>query len=254
MSAVRVLCAAAWLAASLGASADELGLPLEIRVLGDDWNASHEDIRRVLHSAAEPLLRYVPDRKLAPILVSRHPSCPITFYQKGPGGEYRVGLNTGSTYWCQYAYQFAHELGHILAHCDRRSGPTRHQWFEEALCETASLFVLLRLAETWHRDPPYPHFRDFAPRFEEYANAMLARRERRLPPDVTMPQWLARNLPELERQTAPSEQSRLVATYLLAWFEEEPQGWAALNWYHLEQRDSQADFRLFLEAWRDRAP
>ena len=43
---------------------------------------------------------------------------------------------------------------------------------------------------TWQKDPPYANWRQFAPRMEDYANArLLARRDRRLPPDTTMPQW-----------------------------------------------------------------
>ena len=57
---------------------------------------------------------------------------------------YQVMLATWSRYWSQYAYQFGHELTHILTDYDRFS-PHRHKWFEETVCEAASLFALERI-------------------------------------------------------------------------------------------------------------
>jgi hypothetical protein len=112
-----------------------------------DWDgASLADVTKVLTSAAETLWEQVPERRLAPIHVEPKGG-PIVLYQRGPGGAYRVRLDTGSTYWCQYAFQFAHEFCHIL--CRYEETEKANKWFEESVCEAASLFALRRMAEVW---------------------------------------------------------------------------------------------------------
>ena len=84
-------------------------------------------------------------RTLEPILVEPKGG-PITLFRRGPKGEYLVRLNTGDRHWAQHAYQFAHEFTHILANYDEHE--RRNKWFEESICEMASLFVLRRMSET----------------------------------------------------------------------------------------------------------
>ncbi len=74
---------------------------------------------------------------------------PRTIYDTRP---YKIYLSVHDTYWSQYVYQFAHELCHVLTRFDRFKGH-KHKWFEETLCELASLFALHRLAERWVEAP-----------------------------------------------------------------------------------------------------
>ncbi|MCY3017625.1 MAG: hypothetical protein NTW87_01155, partial [Planctomycetota bacterium] len=80
---------------------------------GAPWGAGLEDVDKVLHAAAGELWKYVPGRQLPPILVEPKGG-PITLFDRGPNGEFRVRLDTGDAYWAQYTYQFAHEFCHIL--------------------------------------------------------------------------------------------------------------------------------------------
>ena len=68
-----------------------------------------------------------------------------------------------------------------------------HQWFEEALCEAVSLFTLKQLASSWEHSPPYPHWKDYAPAFREYAERLLGEKHRRLPLDKSVAEWYAEN-------------------------------------------------------------
>lgn len=126
------------------------------------WQASLQDVEKVLYSAAGELWVFFPDRSLKPILVEPKGG-PITLYKRGPNGEFRVRLATGKTYWSQYAFQFAHEFCHVL--CNYREDGRGNKWFEEALCEVASLFALGRMAETWKTAPPYPNWKSYAPHY-----------------------------------------------------------------------------------------
>lgn len=224
-----------------------------IHVEGENWGAPPADVDKVLHSAAAQVLAYFPGREIKPILVSRGRFVPITLDQKGPGGEFQVHLATGNTYWAQYTYQFAHEVCHILANCDRHQRG-RHQWFEESLCETSSLFVLSRMHKQWEEDPPYPNWKSWGVHFDEYLNQMLAERARRLPPDQTMGQWIRLQLPVLVTERKVTEHSKLMAAYLLPIFQDDPQGWESLNWYHTGDRDNDLEFEAFLRAWKLRVP
>ena len=234
--------------------AGKAGARVAIEISGKDFGASEADIQKVLASAAEQLLCHIPKRKLQPILIRHVQPAPITYYKKGPNGEYVVGLATKEKFWCQYTYQFAHELCHILSNYDRRGEPGASFWFEEALCETASLFVLSKMKEAWETSPPYPNFKSFAPSFKEYLNDMLAKPDRRLPPDMTMPMWLRANAAVLSKERVATDRSRMVAAYLLPLFLDEPRGWETLNWYNVDEKDREVDLRTFLGNWKRRVP
>jgi hypothetical protein len=230
------------------------GLEAVIRVQGDNWGASAEDIDKVLHSTANQLLPYFHDRTLKPILISRWDVVPITLDQRGPDGEFQARLACHSTFWAQYTYQFAHELCHVMASVDHPHRG-RHQWFEESLCETSSLFVLSKMHESWDRDPPYQNWKNWGANFDHYLNNILAERARRLPPDQTMPQWIAANLPALEKETQVTEHSKLAAVYLLALFQDEPEGWETVTWLNTgANSDEGLGFEEHLRAWRERVP
>ena len=226
---------------------------LELDLAAEWGDGSRDDVEKVLRSTAAPLLEHAGVRQFAPLIVRRRDGAPMVLYDKGPKGEYQVRLNTGGLFWCQYAYQFAHEFGHILTNYDQRdAGP--HIWFDEAICETASLYAMRRMAVSWKTDPPYANWKDFAPRFDEYVDRLLAERRRRLPPDRTMPQWFAEREESLRKQRELTDDSRLVAAYLLPLFEDEPAGWSALASYNLGRDDGKVSFQEFLAAWRGRAP
>ena len=120
----------------------------------------------MLHSTGDELWKYFPDRKLPKIIV--HPKGgPIVLFRKGEKGEITMKLNTGKTFWCQYAYQFAHEFCHVL--CDYDSDKHGNKWFEESICELASIFVLQKMSETWKTAPPYPNWKNYSNSLLDYS-------------------------------------------------------------------------------------
>jgi hypothetical protein len=226
---------------------------VKIKIEGDWGSAPRENVEKMLYSTAGELLRFCPERRLGTIVVRHHADVPITLYQKGPHGEHQVLLEANNTYWSQYDYQFAHELTHILCNCDRRKAGC-NLWFEETLCETASLFSLRKMAVAWKTKPPYANWTSFAPHFDEYADAMLARRDRRLPPDRNMAEWFREHAASLAEQRKLTDESKLVAAYLVALFEDDPSGWETLATLNLGPNDADLDFRANLEGWKQRVP
>ena len=88
---------------SISASAAEP----DILVVRDGWQEDRDTVRKVLESTARELSKYFPDRNLAPIIVYPKGG-PIVYFKRGVGNEYIVHLDTGKTYWAQYAFQFSH--------------------------------------------------------------------------------------------------------------------------------------------------
>ena len=162
--------------------------PLVIRVASDGWgDAGRSDIAQVLQSAGEAMAASFPGRAFPPIEVSRSSTTPITLFQRGPAGEIRVKLNVEGPYWSQFAFQFAHEMGHIV--CGFEDYPNPNLWFEETLCETASLYALGRMAAGWKTRPPYPNWKSYASSLQKYRDDRMA--QAKLPDGMTLAAWFA---------------------------------------------------------------
>src|SRR5688500_12778438 len=168
--------------------------PLVLRVAADGWgDAGAADIAKVLQSAGDTLAAHVPERKFPAIEVSRSRTWPTTPFQRGPGGEIRVKLNVGGSYWAQFAFQFAHEMGHIVGNFEEYPNP--NPWFEETVCEVASLFVLGRMAESWKTRPPYPNWKDYAGALRKYRDDRMA--QAKLPEGATLADFFRAQEPAL---------------------------------------------------------
>jgi hypothetical protein len=195
------------------------------------------------------LWAYFPASTLPPILVEPQGG-PVVLYRHGPNGEYLVRLNTGDRLWAQHAFQFAHEFAHILANYDQHE--RCNKWFEESLCELASLFVLRRMAETWKLRPPYANWRDYAPALAAYADDRL--RSARLPAGQTLDQWYRENEPRLRQEPCLREKNTVVAAALLPQFEKQPQSWEAITWLNDGTAHGARTFARYLGDWHARVP
>ena len=236
---------------SVGAESNDAdGRRLVIRPEPDaPWNAQLADVGKVLDSAADQLWIHFGDRKLAVILVEPKGG-PIVLYGRGPNGEYRVRLATGQTYWCQYAFQFAHEFCHIL--CDYREGGKENKWFEESICEMASLFALRRMAEVWRSDPPYPNWRDYSSALAKYAEERLEKHE--LPAGTTLAAWYEQHAEELRKEPCIREKNGVVAGVFLPLFEEQPEHWEAVGYLNAEELNGPRGFQEYLQDWHRNVP
>lgn len=222
------------------------GSPLKIELKGA-WRASSSDILKVLHSAADPLWREFPDRDLSPINVFSKGG-PITLYVRGADGSYTVKLDTDKTFWAQHAYQFSHEFCHIL--CNYREGGNRNKWFEESLCELASIYTLRKMAVSWETDPPYPNWKASSGKLHEYAQNLID--QTKLPDDF--PKWWNANCDKLCQRSNERELNRMVAVRLLPIFEKHPELWGAVAYINRGPNRESQDFPGYLQNWHDQAP
>jgi len=221
---------------------------VEIRVSPEGWgDADVADIRVVLRSAAEALGRPLPVKTIE---VSRGRQNPITLYERGPGGEVRVKLNVEGRLWSQFAYQFAHEMGHIACGYAEYSNP--NLWFEETLCEAASLFVLGRMAEAWKTRPPYPNWKDYSGALAKYREERLKKGV--LPEGVALAEWFRGREDSLRKDGCQRDLNTTMAVALLPLFEEAPGCWEAVSTLNAVRGDAARTFRQYLRDWSRSAP
>lgn len=250
---LALTCVAAWAAMTAGGgdfpTAERRVTPGILLADEDAWDgAVPENVVAVLESAGRELLRHVPDAARPTIVVAARGG-PIALFDRTPEGHFQVHLDTGGNHWAQYGFQFGHEICHLL--CRTPRGPKPHLWFEEALCETASLFVLQRMADAWEDDPPYPNWRDYAPRLRDYATSRLEESPR--PDTMPLGAWYARHRAVLHERPTDRANNLAIAAALLPLFEDDPGRWAVIHWLNAAEQPP-ASFRDHLAGWRDRVP
>lgn len=223
------------------------------RVDAGDFEASEADIRAVCDSAGMTLWRQFPDYTLEPFVVTRGRSGPIVLYRRNDRKEIVLKLDTGKTYWSQYAYQFAHEFCHIL--CGYRDVDASNKWFEETLCETASLYAMREMARAWKENPPYKHWTDYRDALRNYADDVLRKRaEIAELQRLGLPAFYRMHEAELRKTSTDRELNGTMAVVLLRLFEEEPGRWEAVRWLNAEAAPKDEPFAAYLARWRAAVP
>ena len=250
MSLTRRSFLALTAASALPCRAADAALPAW-RLAADGWGgASAADITAVLNSAMQELQRFFPGRKLEKIVVMRGHEGPIVHYKRNDLKEIVVQLDTEGLYWCQYAYQMAHEFCHIL--CGFDEDWKGNLWFEESLCETASLFVLRRLAETWEKSPPFEAWRSYAPRFTEYADDVMGRRT--VVAESRLADYYRKNQTKLATNPVDRELNGAISLLLLRIMEAKPEAWEAVTWLNSAPSKPDETFQAYLTKWKKAAP
>ena len=236
------------------------GRELSFEIDGDFGGASVENIRAVLISAASTLWEQCPNTRWEQpgFIIHRSMGNPITAYEHDKQGRIDIGLNVDGSYWAQFAFQFAHEFCHALAgHSNdwRKTwikGPKANQWFEESLCETASLFALRSMAKRWQTAPPYQNWRSFAPHLAEYAEARITGARTSFT-EPFLP-WFGKEQASLRGNAGQREKNLNIALQLLPMFEAEPSGWEAVTFCNLGAKVPDQGLDVFFNDWEQNSP
>ncbi|HYD94685.1 MAG TPA: hypothetical protein VEC01_05115 [Noviherbaspirillum sp.] len=228
----------------------------DIRVVGGGWgNVGLEEIQVLLNAVAAEMLVHFPGHRLDPIVVSSSQYGPVVLYQRGPQNEYQVLLAAKGNQWAEYVYEFAHELFHILAHYEYHAPPrrARHQWFEEMLCETVSLYMLKRFSLTWEQSPPRSEWKDYAPNLNRFTRRALEQPHRKLPKNISFQKWFQENGPVLATKPYLREKNELVAMFFLPLLEQNPD-WRAVTYLNLNAAQGDSSFYDHLAHWHRMTP
>lgn len=221
----------------------------DILVVRDGWKADTSTVKKVLESTAQELWKNFPNKKLPPIVVYPDKG-PITLYSRGPNNEIFVRLDTGGTYWSQYAFQFSHEFCHIL--CEYDADPHGNNWFEESVCEMAALYSLRRMGETWKTAPPFDHWKSYAPSLTQYADNRI--RNTKFAENETLGQWYKKNADVLAKDAFRRELNLKVAAHFLPLVEEKPEYWQAVQFINRAKPRARQSFSEYLSDWHFNCP
>jgi hypothetical protein len=223
------------------------------RVVVEGFGAGQADIRAIITSAGRELWQHFPAYKIDPIVVTRGRQGPITLFKRNDRGEIVVCLDTEKALWSQYSYQFAHEFCHVL--CGYREGPRRNKWFEETLCETASLYVMRAMSRSWKKDPPYPNWKDYRDSLRNYADDVVRRRDRVYELyERGLPGFYLAHRATLEKSATVRDLNGAMSIVMLQLFEEQPARWESIRWLNATPAGDGDTFQTYLQKWHDAAP
>ena len=212
-------------------------------------SASVEDIRAVLYDAALQINATLRQPVHATITVIHVPAAnPQLLVHRSQDDWYWVQISADDRRWAQYVYQFSHEFCHIIVDPYAGTG-WNHQWFAEALCETASVFVLRRMAKKWLVRPPYPTWRDYARHLDAYADERLTDPDHTLPRGLSLPEWVASEEQSLIHNAEQRKKNSVVAYAILTTLESCPAGWNAIRKLPIEYGTEPGSIDEYLRQW-----
>lgn len=226
-----------------------------ISISTDNWgNADPDNILAVIDSVVDEFYKVIDPKNhsVKPLFIhstSEHPvpqpDCPI-FYKNDTHNN--IYLHTKDMYWCQYAYQFAHEFCHHLIESDQKH-PDKFGWLEETLCELASIFIMLKMAETWKTNPPYPNWSSYGDSIADYVNKHS---EKAQTTEDTFNVWYQSKLDELYGQRYDRKNNFEIAYRLLKVFNDEPKIWNSIFEFKNIEFTNTSTVTEFLSTWRGR--
>lgn len=222
---------------------------LVIRLGSDNWGeAAKPDVLKVLTSAATPLWKSAGSPPLHALAVENNSEGPLVAYRRKPDGAYRVLINTEGRLWAQMAFQFSHEVGHVLS--NYRDGANAQRWFEESICECASLYTLRRMGEAWKTEPPYPNWQSYAGALTQYASDRIEKAASI--PNDDLAAWYSVHKDTLDKNATKRDLNLIVAVRMLPIFEKHEHSWTAIRSLNLGNRSENETLERYFEGWHSR--
>ncbi|MDQ1770109.1 hypothetical protein GQR60_14410 [Labilibaculum sp. A4] len=220
------------------------------------WGTARvNDISSVLNSVIEEFDRLIEDTSTRPLVIfnseKNQNSIDYPLFQIGPDFNF-IFLHVKDTYWCKYAYQFAHEYCHHIIESNFKSKNTRFGWFEESICELASIFILKKMAESWKIKPPYPNWKDYSAALSDYADEILNRKSNSI--DEYLGSWINQNLSTLYENCENREINCAIATNLYDTFQAEHELWGLIPFLAKIKVHNEMTWKEYLETWEDILP
>lgn len=163
-----------------------------------------------------------------------------------------IFLSTKDLLWSQYSYQFSHELCHYVINTPFPPANDKFGWWEESLCELASIYTLSKMSITWQTNPPYQNWTDYANALSTYANDIINKPENTLTKPLSV--WLSENLPSLFLDRYKRTENGIVAVHLLPLFTATPDLWKTIQYLNPIHVTADMTFNTYLDEWRKNIP
>lgn len=221
------------------------------RIVDEGWgDARVEDLSNVTRNVINVFWPLFPNAKLEPFVIMRNRSTPMVHFTRNVRKEIVMDLNVEGRRWSQFAYQFAHEFCHLLAGFD--DDYDGNLWFEESLCEAASLYALRQMASQWRTNPPDPNWQNYANHLDDYANDVVKSREKIQP--GALAQFYSKHTSTLRTSPGRRSLNGAISLVLLPYFQAVPQRWEAISWLNSTPSPEGESFAAYLDKWLHACP
>lgn len=174
---------------------------------------------------------------------------PMTLIERGANNEHIVLVNARDRLWSRLAFQFSHEYCHVFSRHYLVPLGHRFRWFEESLCEAASLFSLRKMSVIWAIDPPYPAWRAYSGSLREYSDERINATQQFVDV-VDFREWLSDNIAEMTNNSINRKLNNIIAVRLLSYFEENPSAWKCVTRISTAP-DLEGNLASYLRSWED---
>jgi hypothetical protein len=247
MGRLRIICS---LVFALLSNSFLLGTPLIIEE-GNWGDVETNEIHKVLSSTLSLFQPSCPTLQKHTIVVSSTADDPKVLYELRDGHTYHIQLTAKNRHWCQYVFQFAHELGHIM--CNFRKENHANLWFEESICELASLYALQRMGNKWDQISDGTNSKEYAQEFEKYRIHRI--KESSYPVNFQLAAWWNQNRSILSQNPHLRKQNIWVALTLSDLFDQNPTiAWSTCFYLNNSLTHRKADFEQYLQNWKNACP
>jgi len=126
-------------------------------------------------------------------------------------------------------------------------------WFQEALCELASIWGLRVMGGHWMAgNAPYWNWNDWGVNLVIYGDS-LTNGVQTFATAASFRTWLDSKLPAMEANATIRDFNNIVATHLLPLFDEQPLAWQAVPYLNAGQQVN-STFQEHLQQWYDATP
>ena len=219
-----------------------------IEVVKGSWGeVTIPEVKTVLDLTAKQLFPFTQRKNWDSILVKQSNAGPMVLFERGQKGEYIVYLDTHGRYWCQYVFQFAHEVGHII--CGYHKENQNHLWFEETICEVASLSALQSISQVWKDSPPFPNLKNYAEEFKSYAANRMKKNSFANPDKFQA--WFRSNKDSLVENPMDRSMNGEIASVLLPHFKSDSFSWSACLQLNRRKNYATQRFDQYLYNWKE---
>ena len=179
---------------------------------------------------------------------------PPTNYPQIIKGRYynTIYLSVKDRLWSKFSYQFSHELCHHIIDSNFYITNGKYGWFEETLCELASIYSIDSMSQTWQTEPHYPNWKDYSSSLKDYVNEIMGRTEYVI--STPFNEWLEENLNELYKDRYKRTENAIIALRLLPLFKNDTKLWETIQFLKFVNVTESMDFKSFLENWKKSVP
>ena len=126
----------------------------------------------------------------------------------------------------------------------------QHQWFEESLCECASIAVLDRISLDWKKSQMMAYSPDYGDSVASYITGVKDSAINQIKNQTQFVEWLSGHIDDLESSSMLRDLNRVVALYMYnSLLESNPNNWVSITTINTWNCFSNENFNEFQDSW-----